>query len=87
MSMHIAEKLLVLLVSSIAYFYPNAAEASTSYLYDPTGRLTTVIYDNGVCVTYSYDADGNRTSSKVATNAAISLTWGAGLWGCTTWTP
>jgi len=65
---------------------PNPVFAATSYLYDPVGHLTAVIYDNGVCVTYSYDANGNRISSNTATNATGSLTWGSGSWGCTTWT-
>jgi YD repeat-containing protein len=64
---------------------PKTAEAATVYLYDPQGRLTATIYDSGVCVTYSYDADGNRTSSVVSLSATGSLTWGAGLWGCRTW--
>ena len=65
----------------------NAALAATNYIYDPVGRLTVVIYDNGVCVAYSYDADGNRTASNIATSATGSLTWGSGVWGCTTWSP
>lgn len=69
----------------VAYLFPKGAEAATTYLYDPEGRLTAIIYDNGNCVAYSYDADGNRTSSRVAVNAAGSLTWGSGLWGCRTW--
>lgn len=65
--------------------FPKGAEAATTFLYDPQGRLTAIIYDNGNCVAYSYDADGNRISSRVAVNAAGALTWGSGLWGCRTW--
>ena len=35
--------------------------SAESYLYDALGRLTTVSFDNGLVVTYSYDAAGNRT--------------------------
>jgi YD repeat-containing protein len=65
----------------------SAAEATTSYLYDPEGRLTVVFYDNGVCVTYAYDASGNRTLANVAVSATAPLIWGSGPWGCTPWSP
>jgi YD repeat-containing protein len=63
------------------------ATAATTYLYDLVGRLTVIRYDNGVCVAYSYDADGDRTSSSTALNATGPLEWGASAWGCKTWTP
>jgi YD repeat-containing protein len=69
----------------VTCLFSEGVQAATTYLYDPQGRLTAIIYDNGNCVAYSYDADGNRTSSRVAINAAGSLTWGSGLWGCRSW--
>jgi YD repeat-containing protein len=69
----------------VTCLFPKGADAATTFLYDPQGRLTAIIYDNGNCVAYSYDADGNRTASRVAVNAAGSLIWGSGLWGCRTW--
>lgn len=65
-----------------------AASASTQYTYDLLGRVTTALYDNGVCVVYSYDASGNRTSqTNISGNGAPPLTWGTGVWGCVPWTP
>ena len=39
--------------------------AQTTYTYDDLNRLTSVTYSNGVTVSYTYDALGNRTSKKV----------------------
>ena len=39
--------------------------AQTTYTYDDLNRLKTVKYSNGVTVSYTYDALGNRTSKKV----------------------
>ena len=44
---------------------------STTYTYDSLNRLTKVVYDNGVTVTYSYDALGNRTSKKVTGSGTL----------------
>jgi hypothetical protein len=63
----------------------DASGAGVSYTYDPSGRVTSAIYDNGMCVTYSYDAAGNRTTQTNAT--AVPAAWGAGAWGCFAWTP
>jgi uncharacterized protein RhaS with RHS repeats len=38
------------------------AVAATTYEYDTLGRLYMVCYDNGLTITYNYDAMGNRTS-------------------------
>ncbi len=35
---------------------------SISYTYDALGRVKTATYSNGVVVTYTYDATGNRVS-------------------------
>lgn len=35
---------------------------SVSYTYDQLGRVKTVTYSNGVVITYTYDAAGNRVS-------------------------
>lgn len=40
----------------------NAIGGNVAYTYDNLGRLKTATYSNGVVVTYSYDAAGNRTS-------------------------
>ena len=47
-----------LLVSLLA----SPAPAATTYTYDDLGRVSTVTYDNGKQIIYSYDPAGNRTS-------------------------
>jgi len=67
---------------------PESAVASVSYTYDPVGRVTTAIYDNGLCVAYAYDANGNRTAqTNTMGGAPVTATWGTGVWGCFSWTP
>jgi YD repeat-containing protein len=60
--------------------------ASAVYSYDATGRVASVLYDNGVCEAYGYDADGNRTVSLITFPQGPAANWGAGTWGCFTWT-
>lgn len=62
--------------------------ASVSYTYDAAGRVTTAVYDNGTCVAYAYDASSNRTSqTNTLFGSPQPLVWGAGVWGCASWTP
>jgi YD repeat-containing protein len=52
--------LVALLLASAA-----ANAVAVRYAYDPLGRLTQAVFDNGTTTTtvsYSYDATGNRTS-------------------------
>jgi YD repeat-containing protein len=66
----------------------NSAQASAVYGYDADGRVTTALYDNGLCVVYVYDENGNRTSqTNTASGAPQTPTWGTGSWGCFNWTP
>jgi YD repeat-containing protein len=66
---------------------PNA-HASVAYTYDLSGRLTTAIYDNGLCIAYLYDANGNRLSQvNTSGGGPVSPVWGTGKWGCFVWTP
>jgi YD repeat-containing protein len=66
----------------------TALAAAVSYTYDATGRLTTARYDNGICVAYGYDANGNRTAqTNTSSGAPIQPTWGSGVWGCFEWSP
>ncbi|MBF0562950.1 MAG: RHS repeat protein [Alphaproteobacteria bacterium] len=58
-----------------------AANGAVLYTYDALGRVTVATYDTGVCVNYSYDANGNRTSQSVS----LIGTWGCFLWGSVPW--
>lgn len=49
------------------------SQTSVSYTYDNLNRLTKATYSNGVTVTYTYDALGNRQVHKVV--GASSLTY------------
>ena len=67
---------------------PGATDASVSYTYDKLGRVTSALYDNGLCIAYANDANGNRTSQTNTISAAPeSPIWGSGVWGCFTWSP
>jgi YD repeat-containing protein len=59
----------------------RAANGSVSYSYDALGRLLTANYDTGVCIVYSYDANGNRTSQQILVVSGSST----GVWGCFNW--
>lgn len=58
-----------------------AANGSVIYTYDSLGRLITASYDTGVCISYGYDANGNRTSEKILVTSSSST----GVWGCFNW--
>ncbi|MDR3468687.1 MAG: RHS repeat protein [Xanthobacteraceae bacterium] len=68
---------LVVLASGLV----RAANGSVAYSYDALGRITSASYDTGVCVIYSYDANGNRLSETVNVTATGSI----GVWGCFNW--
>lgn len=63
----------------------GAAAAGVTYSYDQVGRVGAAWYDNNMCVAYTYDANGNRTSQTNATPGTPA--WGSGAWGCFNWTP
>nr|WP_242470171.1 RHS repeat domain-containing protein [Allochromatium vinosum] len=49
-----------------------AGAGSVAYSYDTLGRLTKAGYANGVVITYSYDAAGNRASMAVTGGSAAA---------------
>ena len=68
----------------LTVFEPTAATAangSVAYSYDALGRVTGASYDTGVCIVYTYDANGNRLSETINVTAAGAT----GVWGCFNW--
>jgi YD repeat-containing protein len=61
--------------------HAEAANGSVVYGYDALGRLISARYDTGVCIAYTYDANGNRTSEKILVVSSSSI----GIWGCFNW--
>lgn len=59
--------------------------ASVAYGYDPLGRLATALYDDGLCIIYVYDANGNRTSWTNAAPPSSPPLWGSQNWGGFNW--
>ena len=73
--------LLSAMLGTLAIPIALAANGSVAYTYDALGRVTTASYDTGVCIVYSYDANGNRLSETI--NVTTSGT--TGVWGCFNW--
>jgi YD repeat-containing protein len=76
------------IVSLLFLLASGNVNAATIYSYDLAGRITSALYDSGVCVVYTYDANGNRTAQVNTTGGAPATpTWGTGVLGCFNWTP
>jgi YD repeat-containing protein len=69
-----------MLAFTLAYATTNG---SVAYTYDALGRVTTAKYDTGVCIVYSYDANGNRLSETINVLTAGTT----GVWGSFNWNP
>jgi hypothetical protein len=70
---------------ALAFLLSDASASGVTYTYDQAGRVATALYDNGLCVNYTYDSTGNRTTQTNGTPGTPS--WGSGTWGCFVWTP
>ncbi len=69
-----------------AFTLAHAANGSVAYTYDALGRVTAASYDTGVCILYSYDANGNRLSETISvTTAGTTGVWGCFSWGSALW--
>jgi len=64
-----------------AFSLARAANGSVAYTYDALGRITTASYDTGVCILYTYDANGTRLSETINVTTAGAT----GVWGCFNW--
>ncbi len=64
-----------------------AGPSTVQYTYDAAGRVTTAVNTaTGLCTTFSYDANGNRTAQATTSGGApVTSTWGTGVWGCALW--
>lgn len=65
-------KILMLSIITIIVFDPALSLAGT-YTYDNLHRLTRVIYNNGMQISYTYDEVGNRTQRVSTLLADTSL--------------
>lgn len=80
--------LAIVILAVVCTVIPAEANSSAAFTYDVDGRVTTALYDNGLCVAYIYDANGNRTSLTNTISSTPELpTWGSGVFGCFQWTP
>jgi hypothetical protein len=77
----------LLVLSLLGFLVPDGAKASVFFGYDPLGRLTTALYDNGLCIVDAYDANGNFTSQiNYPAPPPTRAQWGSPSWGSFTWT-
>lgn len=77
-----------LLAGFVAFPAQATNSADTIYTYDELGRLMTALTSaTGVCIAYSYDANGNRTAQTITVSGGtVSPIWGTGVAGCFLWT-
>jgi len=57
----------------LIFFAADRPLFAEQYEYNSQGRLTKVTYDNGSSITYTYDATGNITETKVAQMESFTL--------------
>jgi YD repeat-containing protein len=66
----------------------TVVKADARMSYDRAGRVTSALYDNGLCITFSYDSNGNRTTQLNSSSTTPQTpVWGTGTFGCFVWTP
>lgn len=75
------------MLAALATASATKADGSATYGYDLDGHVRSVLYDNGLCMAYTYDKNGNRTSQNNTLNGPENqATWGTGYFGCFSWT-
>jgi YD repeat-containing protein len=86
--LHVVRSVIASVTLVVGLFASGGRAANVSFTYDPAGRVTTAVYDNGTCIAYAYDASSNRMSqTNTVFGAPQPLVWGTGVWGCASWTP
>ena len=58
----------VLCISPLWSGLTFAANGSATYTYDALGRISSISYDTGVIVIYTYDSNGNRLAQILNVN-------------------
>jgi hypothetical protein len=78
---------LSLLAVALVIAAPATASAQSHLLFNlqASQAMLLLIQAGSVCVTYVYDANGNRTAQSVTTIGAGPTQWGAGTYGCFVW--
>lgn len=76
---------MIVLLGTLAIRAALAANGSVSYTYDALGRVSSISYDTGVCVLYTYDPNGNRLSETITVGSGGTSVWNTGVWGCFKW--
>lgn len=71
----------------MTFFGP--AHATPLVLLDSSlsSSLMVLISTGDLCVTYSYDANGNRIAQSSHVFGTPGAVWGSGVYGCFNWTP
>ena len=66
---------------------PSSAQAQSWLLFGPQlGQSTLFLLGSGsLCIGFTYDANGNRTSQSVGTIGSGTTLWGSGTYGCFAW--
>jgi hypothetical protein len=66
---------------------PTPAKANGVLLLRPQIVLPAAVLlgAGSLCVTFTYDANGNRTAQTVVAIGAGAVTWGSGAFGCFVW--
>ncbi len=61
-----SKRLIILMVTISLFMILSDNVNAESYEYDKLGRVRKVTYDDGSCIIYEYDANGNITNKKAS---------------------
>ena len=86
LSMRPGRCLAVALAAQLALISPAHA-ASSVLINSQMLALFQAIGTPNICVTYTYDLNGNRKTQNSMLWGAPGTTWGSAIYGCFSWTP